>query len=66
MAGAYLPAIGGPGEGQASLIFADPGAVLDAIDETHSGTGQGQLVERGHQVAEELGTQGANEVKATL
>ena len=47
-------------------FFADPGAVLDAIDETHSGTGQGQLVERGHQVAEELGTQGANEVKATL
>ena len=47
-------------------FFADPGAVLDAIDETQSGTGQSQLVERGRQVAEELGTQGANEVKATL
>ena len=47
-------------------FFADPGAVLDAIDETHSGTGQSQLVERGRQVAEELGTQGANEVKVML
>ena len=47
-------------------FFADPGAVLDAIDETQSGTGQRQLVERGRQVAEELGTQGANDVKATL
>ncbi len=47
-------------------FFADPGAVLDAIDETQSGTGQSRMVERGRQVAEELGTQGANEVKATL
>jgi site-specific DNA recombinase len=47
-------------------FFADPGAVLDTIEETHSGTGQSQLVERARQVAEELETQGANDVKATL
>ena len=43
-------------------FFADPGAALDAIDETQSGTGQRQLLERARQVAEELGTQGANDV----
>ena len=47
-------------------FFADPGAVLDAIDETHSGTGQSQLVGRGRQVAEKLGTRGPNDIKATL
>ena len=40
-------------------FFADPGAVLDAIDETAGGSGQNQLVERGRQVAEELGAQAA-------
>lgn len=47
-------------------FFADPGAVLDAIDETHSGSGRSHLIERGRQVAEEIGAQAANEVKATL
>ena len=48
-------------------FFADPAAVLDAIDnETHGGSGQSQLIERGRQVAEELGAQAPNEVKATL
>jgi DNA invertase Pin-like site-specific DNA recombinase len=47
-------------------FFADPGAVLDAIDETHTGSGQSQLIERGRQVAEEFGAQAANEVKAML
>jgi hypothetical protein len=51
---------------QLRAFFADPGAVLDAIDETHSGSGQSHLIERGHQVAEELAAQAANEVKATL
>ena len=47
-------------------FFADPGAVLDAIAETQSGSGQSQLIERGRQVAEELGAQAEHEVKATL
>jgi site-specific DNA recombinase len=48
-------------------FFADPAAVLDAIDdETHSGSGQRQLIERSRQVAEELGAQAPTEVKATL
>ena len=47
-------------------FFADPGAVLDAIDETQSGTGKSQLVERGRQVAEKLGTRSPNDIKATL
>lgn len=47
-------------------FLADPGAVLDAIDETQSGSGQSHLIERGRQVAEELGTQAANEIKAML
>ena len=47
-------------------FLADAGAVLDAIDETHSDSGQSRLIERGRQVAEELGTQAANEVKAVL
>jgi site-specific DNA recombinase len=47
-------------------FLADAGAILDAIDETPSDSGQSQLIERGGQVAEELGTQAANEIKATL
>ncbi|MGO9684194.1 MAG: hypothetical protein ACLPTZ_16720, partial [Beijerinckiaceae bacterium] len=42
------------------------GAVLDVIDETQGGTAQSQIVERGRQVANELGTRGPNDVKATL
>jgi site-specific DNA recombinase len=47
-------------------FFADPGAVLDAIDETRSGSGQSHLIEYGRHVAEELRAQASNEVKATL
>jgi site-specific DNA recombinase len=48
-------------------FFADPAAVLDAIDdESHSGSGQRQLIERACQVAEELGAQAPNEIRTTL
>ena len=52
--------------GRLRSFFADPGAVLDAIDETQTSSGQSQPLERGRQIAEELGTQGANELKTTL
>jgi site-specific DNA recombinase len=49
------------------IFFADPGAVLDAVDdETDGGSGQSQLIERGRQVAEELESGAPNEIKATL
>ena len=39
-------------------FLADPGAILDAVDnESHSGSGRSQLIERGRQIAEELGGQ---------
>jgi site-specific DNA recombinase len=48
-------------------FFADPAAVLDAIDdESHSSSGQRQLIERARQVAEELGAQAPNEIRTTL
>jgi site-specific DNA recombinase len=48
-------------------FFADAAAVLDAVDDgSHTVPGQSQLVERGRQVAEELGAQVPNEVKTTL
>ncbi len=48
-------------------FLADPAAVLDAVDdESHSSSGQSQLIERGHQVAEELEAQAPDGVKATL
>ena len=48
-------------------FLADPAAVLDAIDdESHGGSGQSQLIERGRQVAAELGAQAPNEVKTML
>jgi site-specific DNA recombinase len=48
-------------------FLADPGAVLDAIDDdSPSGSGQSQWVERGRDVAEELGAQAPNAVKTTL
>ena len=48
-------------------FFADPAAILDAIDdELHSGSGQSQLIERGRQVAEELGAHAPSEVKTIL
>ena len=47
-------------------FLADPGAVLDAVDQLHCGSGQRQLIERGRQIAEELGALAPDKVKATL
>jgi hypothetical protein len=48
-------------------FLADPGAILDAVDnESHSGSGCSQLIERGHQLAEDLGGFAPDKVKATL
>jgi len=48
-------------------FFADPGAILDAIDnETHNGSGCGELIERGRQLAEELAADATDKVRATL
>ena len=48
-------------------FFADPTALLDAADtETHTGLGKRQLIERGRQVAEELGADTPDKAKATL
>ena len=48
-------------------FLADPAAVFDALDdELQSASGQSQLIERGRQVAEELGAQAPHEVKTTL
>jgi len=48
-------------------FLADPGAILDAIDnESHSGSGSSQLIERGRQLAESLGAGAPDTVKVTL
>jgi site-specific DNA recombinase len=48
-------------------FFADPGAILNAIDsDSHSGSEQSQLIERGRQIAEELGGEAPDKVKALL
>jgi hypothetical protein len=48
-------------------FFADSGAVLDAVDdESNSGPGRSQLIERGRQVADELDSAAPNEIKAML
>src|SRR5438034_5253449 len=48
-------------------FLADPAAILDAgHDELHSGAGQSHLIERGRQVAEELGAMAPDKVKAML
>ncbi|MGC2223404.1 MAG: hypothetical protein WA624_14110 [Methylocella sp.] len=48
-------------------FLAGPGAILDAVDnESHSGSDWSQLIERGRQVAEEIGGQAQDKVKATL
>jgi site-specific DNA recombinase len=48
-------------------FLTDQGAMLDAIhNESHDGVGQGQLIEHGRQIAEELGTQAPDKVKLTL
>jgi hypothetical protein len=48
-------------------FFADATALLDVVDgETRHGSGQGQLIERGRQIAEGLGAETSDKVKATL
>jgi site-specific DNA recombinase len=48
-------------------FLADPGAILDAVDnESHSGSGCSQLIERGRQLAADLGVSAPDKVKATL
>jgi site-specific DNA recombinase len=48
-------------------FLADPGSIFDAVDsEAHSSSAQGQLIERGRQIAKELGGQALDQVKALL
>jgi hypothetical protein len=48
-------------------FLAGPGAILDAVDnDSHSGPGRSQLIERGRQIAEELGAHAPDKVKVTL
>jgi hypothetical protein len=48
-------------------FLTDKGAILDAThNESHDGVGQGQLIQRGRQIAEELGAQAPEKVKAML
>lgn len=48
-------------------FFADPAALLDAIDnDLPNGLGQGQLTKRGRQIAEELSTETSDKAKPTL
>ena len=48
-------------------FLADPGAILDAVDnDSHGGPGRSQLIERSRQIAEELGAPAPDKVKATL
>ena len=48
-------------------FLADPGAILDAAGgELYSGSEQSQLIERGRQIAEDLGTHAPDKVKAML
>jgi site-specific DNA recombinase len=47
-------------------FFADPAALLDAVDNAPNGLGQGQLIKRGRQIAEELSTEMSDKAKATL
>jgi site-specific DNA recombinase len=48
-------------------FLTDKGAILDAVhNESHDGVGQSQLIEHGRQIADELGAQAPDKVKATL
>jgi site-specific DNA recombinase len=48
-------------------FLADPGAILDAVgNDSHGDPGRSQLIERGRQIAEELGAHAPDNVKATL
>jgi hypothetical protein len=50
-----------------SSFFADPAAVLDALDQdSHPGLVQTQLIERAHHIADELGTNEPDKVKTVL
>ena len=47
--------------------LADPGAILDSVDnDSHGGPGRRPLIERSRHIAEELGARAPDEVKATL
>jgi site-specific DNA recombinase len=48
-------------------FLADPGAILDAVDnDSHGDPGRSQLIERSRQIAEELGGLAPDKVKAAL
>jgi hypothetical protein len=48
-------------------FLADPGAILDAVDnDSRGGPGRSQLIERGRQIAEDLGALAPDKVKAAL
>jgi site-specific DNA recombinase len=48
-------------------FLADPAAILDAVDdESHTGSGQSQLIEHGRRIEKELEVQAPDKVKATL
>jgi hypothetical protein len=48
-------------------FLADPGAILDAVDnESHNVSDWSQLIECGRQIAEELGAHAPDNVKASL
>ena len=48
-------------------FLADPGAILDAVDnKSHNGSGCSQLIERSRQIAEDIGAHAPDKVKATL
>ncbi|MDQ6867460.1 MAG: hypothetical protein M3178_03305 [Pseudomonadota bacterium] len=48
-------------------FLAGPGAILDAVDnDSHGGPGRSRPIERGRQVAEELGGLAPDKVKAAL
>jgi hypothetical protein len=47
-------------------FLANPTAILDAVDESQSGAGQSPLIERGRQIAGELGAESPDNIKATL
>ncbi len=48
-------------------FFADSGAILDAIaSDSHAGSVQSRLIERGRQIGEEIGGEAADKIKALL
>src|ERR1700731_2997431 len=58
---------GRPGDQQDSHISRRPGAILVAVaNDSPEGSGCSQLMERGRQIAEDLGAHAPDKVKATL